>query len=128
MPKESQDGCRKTTFKKGNIPHNHRPVGSERITIDGFVEIKVAEPNKWKLKSRVIYEENFGEIPKDYKIIYLDGNKLNLDPKNLKAINRAEELIMNKNNLRYNKKELTEAGYLIAQIISKRGKIKNERL
>ena len=28
-------------FKKGNVPANHRPIGSERITVDGFVEIKV---------------------------------------------------------------------------------------
>ena len=118
----------KTSFKKGNIPHNHRPVGSERITVDGFVEVKIAEPNKWDLKSRVIYRKHYGEVPKGHTIIYLDGNKLNLEISNLKAISRAEELIMNKNNLRYEEKKLTETGHLIAQIISKRGKIKNERL
>ena len=74
MSKQSQKLCRETTFKKGNRPHNYRPVGSERITVDGFVEIKVADPNKWDLKSRVIYQEKYGKIPKGYKIIYLDGN------------------------------------------------------
>lgn len=128
MSKEGQNKSRKTTFKKGNKPHNHRTIGSERITKDGFVEIKIAEPNKWNLKSRVIYEKHFGKIPEGYTIIYLDGNKLNLELDNLKAISRAEELIMNSNNLRFNKKELTETGLLIAKVINKRGQLKNERL
>lgn len=129
IPKEKQENCRKTTFKKGNIPKNYRPIGSERITIDGFIEIKTANPNKWRIKSHVIYEEYYQtKIPKGYKIVYLDGNRLNLDPSNLKMVSCAEELLMNANNLRYDKKELTETGYLIAKIINKRGQIKNGRL
>lgn len=124
MPKESQANSRKTTFKKGNKPHNYRPVGSERITKDGFVEIKIAEPNKWDIKARVICENAYGKIPKGYKVIYLDGNKLNLELSNLKIVSAAEELIMNRNNLRFNKKELTETGLLIAKVINKRGQIK----
>lgn len=128
LTKEQQERAKKTCFKKGNIPNNHRIVGSERITIDGYVEIKVAEPNKWELKSRVIYERVYGKIPDNHKIIYLDGNKKNLDISNLKAISYAEELIMNKNKLRFDKKELTETGYLISKIINERGKLKRERL
>lgn len=128
MSKESQIRCSRTTFNKGNIPHNHRSVGSERITVDGFVEIKVAEPNKWEIKARHIYEKKYGKIPNGYKIICLDGDKQNLELSNLKMISNAEELIMNKNHLRHNKKELTETGYLVAQVIHKRGQIKNERL
>ena len=36
--------------------------------------VKVAEPNKWDLKSRVVYREHYGKIPDGYTIIYLDGN------------------------------------------------------
>lgn len=114
----------KTSFKKGNIPHNHRPVGSERVTIDGFIEIKVAEPNKWEIKSRYIYEKKYGKIPKGYKIIYLDGDKHNLELSNLKLVTYAEELIMNSNKLRFNNKETTESGYLLAKMILKRGNLK----
>lgn len=105
MSKEQYNKCKNTMFKKGNIPANHRPIGSERITVDGIVEIKIAEPNKWKAKARVIYEKEFGTIPKGYIIIYLDGNKQNLEPNNLKAISRKENLIMNHSKLRYNNKE-----------------------
>ena len=119
LSKESQEKCRKTTYQKGNIPQNHRKIGSERINVDGYVEIKVAEPNVWKLKHRVIYESMYGDIPTDSKVIFLDNNKLNLDIDNLKCIKSSEELIMNQNKLRYNNKELTESGYLIAKIMDK---------
>lgn len=127
MSKEGQQNSRKTCFKKGNRPHNHRPVGSERINVDGYVEIKVAEPDQWETKARFIYENLYGNIPEDHKLIYLDGNKQNLEISNLKVISYAEELIMNKNKLRYDKKELTEIGHTIAKIIHKQGKLKNER-
>lgn len=128
MPKEKQDNCRKTTFKKGNIPKNHRPVGSERISKDGYIEIKVKEPNKWKYKHRVIYEQHYGKIPEGYNVIFLDGNKHNLDISNLKAISKHDNLIMNEKNLRFNNKEFTESAYLISQIEKKRRSLKNERL
>ena len=40
------DGCERTWFKKGHIPANYRPVGSERVNADGYIEVKVADPNK----------------------------------------------------------------------------------
>ena len=128
MSKEAINKTKNTRFKKGNIPHNHRPLGSERTTIEGYIEVKVAEPNKWKTKAVVIYEEKYGKIPKGHKVIYLDGNRQNLDVSNLKVISNAEELIMNSNNLRYSNKELTESGCLVAKIINKRRKLKNDRL
>lgn len=121
MSKEQYNKCKNTMFKKGNVPANHRPIGSERITVDGFVEIKVAEPNRWKAKARVIYEKEFGTIPEGYIIIYLDGNKQNLEPNNLKAISRKENLIMNHNKLRYNNKETTETALTLAKLMGKVG-------
>ena len=41
-------GANKTSFKKGTIPPNYRPVGSERINMEGYTEIKVKDPNKWE--------------------------------------------------------------------------------
>lgn len=119
LSKESQEKCRKTTFKKGNIPHNHKKIGSERINVDGYVEIKVAEPNMWELKHRVIYESMYGNIPTNSKVIFLDNDKSNLNIDNLKCIKSSEELIMNQNKLRYSNKNLTESGYLIAKIMDK---------
>ena len=116
----------KTSFKKGNIPSNHKEVGYERINVDGYIEIKVKEPNIFKLKHRVIYEQHYGEIPKGYKVIFADGNKLNVDLNNLILVSDSEELIMNRNKLRYKEAELTKTGSLIAKVIDKTHKVKKD--
>lgn len=118
----------KTSFKKGNKPHNYRPVGSERITKDGYIEVKVSDPNKWETKNKIVYKKHFGDIPKGYKVIYADGNKLNNEPDNLILVSSSELLIANRNHLIYNNKDLTESGILISKVIDKTNKVKNERL
>ncbi len=116
----------KTSFRKGNIPSNHKKVGYERINVDGYIEIKVKEPNIFKLKHRIIYEQHYGKIPKGHKVIFADGNKLNIDPNNLILVTASEELIMNKNKLRYDEAELTRTGLLIAKVIDKANKVKKD--
>lgn len=100
----------KTSFKKGNIPDNIREVGSERITKDGYIEIKVAEPNVWKLKHRVFYEKYFGKIPKGKMVVFLDRNKQNLSIDNLECITKYENLIMNSRGCYSTNPEITKTG------------------
>ena len=128
MSKEAIERTKKTRFKKGNKPKNYRPVGSERITKDGYIEVKVADPNKWETKNKIIYKQYYGDIPKGHKVIYADGNKLNNDINNLILVSDNEELIMNKHKLRTENIELTKTGYLIAKVIDKTNMVKNERL
>lgn len=86
-----------SSFKKGNIPHNYLPVGSECLTTkDQYLKVKVGEPNKWKLKHRLVWEAKNGPIPKGYCIIFLDGNRQNCDITNLKLISKAENVHFNK--------------------------------
>ena len=128
MSQEAIERTKKTRFKKGNKKKNYRPVGSERITKDGYIEVKVADPNKWETKNKIIYKQYFGDIPEGHKIIYADGNKLNNDINNLILVSDNEELIMNKYKLRTEDIELTKTGYLIAKVIDKTNMVKNERL
>jgi NAD(P)-dependent dehydrogenase (short-subunit alcohol dehydrogenase family) len=64
-------------FQKGNLS-NARPIGDERIDIDGYTYIKVKQPNKWVLKHRWLYEKEKGKIPKGYNLILVarDEQKL----------------------------------------------------
>ena len=112
-------GANKTSFKKGNKPINHRPVGSERVTVDGYIEIKVSEPSKWRLKHQVIYEQHKGKVPKGYTIIFADRNRQNFDINNLIIVSRNELLVMNKNKLIYEDKDITKTGLNIAKVIIK---------
>lgn len=125
MPKEVYEKVKHTMFAKGNVSPNHRPVGSERISKDGYIEVKVAEPNKWRLKQRVVYEETKGKIPEGCPIIFLDGNKRNFDIDNLRCITRSELLYLNCNGLN-NSNEITETGILMARLDRAKNKKKQE--
>lgn len=80
-------------FKKGNLPKNHKPVGSERTTKYGYIERKTQEPNKWELLHRIVWREHNGEIPKGYNIQFKDGDKTNCAIENLYIISRREQLV-----------------------------------
>ena len=87
-------------FKKGNIPHNLKPVGSERKNIkDGYVYVKIAQPDVWKLKHVFIWEKENGPVPKGCQIVFLDQNPDNLVLENLSLITKKENLILNRNRL-----------------------------
>ena len=111
-------------FKKGNIPHNKKDNLYEFVSTDGYVYIKVN--NKFIQKQRYIYEKEYGKIPKDCTIIFLDGNRQNCEINNLKLIKRKEELIMCSKNLFSPDKEVTKTGILIAQIVEKINELNNE--
>lgn len=81
-----------TMFKKGQASLNKRPVGSERVNVDGYIEIKVADPNKWRLKNRVIWEQHNGKIPPGHNIQFKDHNPLNCTIENLYIISQAEQM------------------------------------
>ena len=81
-----------TMFKKGQNPVNHRDVGSERVNVDGYIEIKVAEPNRWRLKHRVIWEQVNGAIPKGFNVQFKNHNRQDCRIENLYLISKAEQM------------------------------------
>lgn len=138
MPKEKQKNCRKTTFKKGNKPSNAVDIGKEHMRYSGskpddlgYLHIKVCDGkgNKnWIPKHRYIYEQHHGKIPPGHKVIFADGDRFNFDIDNLILVSESEELLMNRHNLRFEDKELTKTGSIIAKVMDKTHKVKNDRL
>lgn len=111
-----------TQFKKGGLPKNTKPVGYERITKDGYIEVKIKmRPSNPKcndnfvVKHRIVWEEAHGPIPKGYVLNFLDGNKQNCALENLALVTRAEHLQMTRCNLRSEVPEFTRTGVLIAR-------------
>ncbi|SFK75609.1 HNH endonuclease [Nitrosomonas aestuarii] len=86
-----------TQFKKGTKPPNWRPVGSTRISKDGYIEIKIAEGmHKWRLLHRENWKKHHGQYPKSGQaIIFIDGNKHNCNISNLALITRQELMLKN---------------------------------
>ena len=81
-----------TMFKKGQVPVNHREVGSERVNRDGYIEIKVAEPNKWRQKQRMVWESHNGKIPAGMNIQFKNHNTQDCRIENLYMISKAEQM------------------------------------
>lgn len=81
-----------TMFKKGSTPVNHRDVGAERVNVYGYIEIKVSEPNTWRLKHRVMWEQVNGTIPMGYNVQFKNHNPLDCRIENLYLISKADQL------------------------------------
>lgn len=109
-------GCEKTWFKKGCIPNNYRPVGSERVNVEGYVEIKVADPNKWKLKHRVVWESVNGKIPKGCIILFKDNDRTNTEIDNLMLVRRSTQAVLNHTGLCIYSGEFKETAVRIAEL------------
>lgn len=116
MSPEQYEKCKATMFKPGIEPTNHREVGSERNSKDGYIEIKTAEPGTWELKHRVVWQQAYGEIPEGKVIIFKDGNKLNCALENLEIISQRENAFLNLHHLRSDNPEVTECGVLVARV------------
>lgn len=109
-----------TSFKKGLIPHNHLPVGSERFNKEGHLEIKIGEPSNWKTCHRIIWERYNGKVPPKHVVRFADGDPTNWgDIDNLVLVSHAENLILNRLQFSEMPEDLKESTLLIAKIIAK---------
>ncbi len=117
--KKGVGGWKPTQFKKGHKPHNYKPIGTERINSDGYIDIKIADPNKWKAKHLLIWEEANGPVPEGYAVIFGDGNPRNFDLDNLVLVSRQQLLVMNRKGLIQKDADLTRTGVIVADIYRK---------
>ena len=73
----------KKAMQKAHQIHTHKEIGAEYIDPDGYIYIKIAEPNKWKLKHHWEWEKFNPPIEKDETLFFLDRNRQNCDINNL---------------------------------------------
>jgi len=95
-------GANATSFKKGQIPSNYKPLGFERITPDGYIEIKIAErnpytgfPERFRQKHVHVWETANGPVPKGHVVVFRTVDKFNCDLENLMCVHRNELLLLN---------------------------------
>lgn len=79
-----QPGCRATQFKPGRLPHearNYLPIGSLRITHDGYLERKVTDDPKlaparrWTAVHRLVWEAEHGPTPRGQVVVFKVGRR-----------------------------------------------------
>ncbi|BCL59956.1 hypothetical protein DGMP_06490 [Desulfomarina profundi] len=97
-------GANRTSFKKGHMPKNHRPVGSERIDKDGYILVKVSERNPYsssnsgwyRHKHVVLWEKYNGTVPVGHCVRFKDGDRTNITIENLVLVSRGENARLTK--------------------------------
>ena len=103
-------------FKKGNVPHNMREIGSTRF-INDYTEIKVRY-HKWISLARYNWEQVHGPVPGDMCVFKIDQDKYNDDISNLCLVSRKDLAKLNRNHAKLSP-ELKEVQILINQIKQK---------
>lgn len=120
-------GSEKGWFQKGQAPTNWKPVGSERLTKDGYVEVKIEEPNIWEVKHRIVWEKEVGPIPAGHALFFLDGDRKNCQVDNLRLIKRSQLLLINRKATTSIDKTLNETRLTEAELIDELSKVSKNR-
>jgi len=97
------------------------PIGTIKDDGDGYLKIKVGKEyssSGWVRYHRWVYEQNYGKLPRGYKILFLDNNKQNYDPSNMIAVPASYFALMNKLNLRSEFPEVNLAGIKWCELYS----------
>lgn len=99
----THENCRRTQFKAGRLASeaaNYQPIGSERLSKDGYLVRKVtddpsiAPARRWMGVHRLVWEAANGPVPDHHVVCFLPGRrtaeaeKITLDA--LELVSRAE--------------------------------------
>lgn len=114
-----------TSFQAGDKHPRYRPIGSERIDSDDYIFVKVSD-RKWLPKHRHLWELQNGPLPKNYVVIFGNGNKRDFRPENLLLVSRAQLVVINKNKLIFDDTDLTKTGVIISDLIMKTNERRRE--
>jgi len=120
-----------TRFQPGHVGGRaaevYQPIGTERITRDGYLERKIHDglprQSRWRAVHLLLWEEANGRVPPGHAIAFRDGDKRNLDLVNLHLVSRAELMRRNScHNYGPEMARLVQLKSAIARQINKREK------
>lgn len=123
----TQDGCRATQFRPGRQPAeatNYKPIGSFRITKNGYLEQKVtddqsvAPARRWVALHRLVWERVHGPVPHGHIVVFRPG-MATTDPDQV-TIDRVECISRRENMMR---NTCHRYGEEVAKLIQLRGAI-----
>jgi hypothetical protein len=108
----------KPGYRGGRAMERYKPIGTERVTIDGYLERKINDDmplqKRWRAVHIVLWEEVNGPLPAGHALVFRDGNKRNICLENLELLTRAE--LMRRNSCHNHGPE-------IAKLVQLRGAI-----
>lgn len=106
-----------TRFSAGHLPHNHKPIGAERI-IDGILQRKVTDTRNtksdWVGVHTILWREAGREIPDGMFLVFKDRNPQNITLENLELVDRAG--LMARNSIQRYPAELKSTIRLVGKL------------
>lgn len=88
-----------TRFKKGQMPKNWKPIGSERISKDGYLQRKMTDtgypPKDWVGGHIIVWVQHNGPVPEGHAVVFKDGDKRHITIGNLDMISRRDLMLRN---------------------------------
>lgn len=118
MSPDAIERSKKFRFKKGQKPYNYRPVGSERVNIYGYIEIKVKDPNVWEYKHKYVWQQAYGEIPEGHALIFKNRDKSDVSLENIMLVPKTVLGIMGSKGLYSEDPDMTEVGVNYARLLN----------
>jgi hypothetical protein len=117
----NSEKCKATAFKPGQKSTNVKPVGHERTGKEGYTYVKIAEGIKqYRLKHRIIWEQQHGPIPQNHKIVFLDNDRTNIDIENLALVSNSVLATLNRHeNFKQLSAELKKTMIAVIQLEQK---------
>lgn len=114
----------RTRFKKGQIPPNTVPVGTEVVDSYGYRKVKVSDGStkqeRWKYVHHQVWEAHHGEIPKGSIVIFKNGDNSDIRIENLECITRSDHAIRNRDKYPEDIHRLTQMIGALNRQINKR--------
>lgn len=123
-PGWSPGNMSKTQFKPGVMQGRaaaiYKPVGSTRITKDGYLEVKINEDlpfnKRWRAAHILLWEEELGPLPAGHMLCFKNGDKTDIRCDNLMLMSRSERMRLNSYHTNY-PKDICQLIQLRAQIV-----------
>jgi len=99
-PFEARGRSAETQFKSGSKPHSYAPIGSERLSKEGYLQRKLTDtgygPADWVPVHHIVWMEAGNPRPKRSEaLVFRDRNKRNFALENLELISRKELMVRN---------------------------------
>ena len=113
---------KQTWFKKGErrgvAVRLYQPIGTERISKDGYLQRKINDDlpmqRRWRAVHVLLWEATHGPVPKGHAIAFRNGDKSDIRLDNLECISRGE--LMARNTVHNLPKRLVETIQLLGAL------------
>lgn len=106
------------SFQPGTVPQTWRPIGSDRVTPDGYLARKTADTGVTRRDyvpvHHLIWRMHGRSVPAGHALIFRDGDRRNFDINNLELLTRPE--LMKRNTVHRHGPEIAQLSQLMGAI------------